>query len=87
MPTEIDSLELKISSNSKTAAKGIDALTASLTKLKNATSGDLGLSSLAKELGNVKDSTSKAASSAKKSSSSFTDFYHKIGAGKRCLES
>ena len=72
MSTTIESLELKISSDSTKAAKGIDALAQSLAVLKKATKGDLGLSSVTKKIGNLSTTTKKA-------SSSFTDFYHKIG--------
>ena len=37
MPTTIESLELQVQSSSTSAVKGIDALSASLSKLKNAT--------------------------------------------------
>lgn len=46
----IESLELEISSNSKSAAKGIDKLTESLKALKNVTVGKMGLSAVAKEI-------------------------------------
>ena len=62
MSTEIESLELKISSDSAKAVQGIDALTQSLTKLKNATQGGAGLSAFSKALqsiGNVNISGSK----------------------------
>ncbi len=82
MSTEIESLELKISSDSKTAVKGIDALTQSLTKLKSATKGGLGLSGVSKELEGL-SSTSKKMKDVSKSTegakSSFTDFHFKIG--------
>ena len=54
MSTSIDSLSLEISSNSKGAVDGIKALEESLGRLKNATSG-LGLKSIAKGIGDVKD--------------------------------
>lgn len=82
---EVESLELKISSDSKSAAKGIDALTQSLQKLKDATGG-LGLSSVSKGIEGVDTSVKKTSSSVaglsasnKKASSSFTDLYHKFG--------
>ena len=50
MSTTIESLELEIVENSKSATSGIDALTSSLTKLKGATKGKLGLSAVVKEL-------------------------------------
>ena len=69
MSTEIESLELEIISNSKSAVQGIDALTQSLSKLKNATKGGLGLSAVSKEL-------KKVSKSNKESSLSFTDLFH-----------
>ena len=50
MSTTIESLELEIVSNSKSAVNGIDALTESLGKLKGVTTGKLGLSAVVKEL-------------------------------------
>lgn len=50
MPETIDSLQIEISSSSQTAQKGIDALSASLEKLKTATKGGAGLTSLTKKL-------------------------------------
>ena len=77
MSTEIESLELKIVSNSTDAAKGIDALTRSLTKLKTATKG-LGLSPLATGIRGVADATAKASKSTDKASKSFTDLYNAV---------
>lgn len=70
MATTVESLSLQISSNSKSAISGIDALTQSLAKLKSATKGGLGLSSVSKNLNSV-------STSSKKLSISFTDIYHK----------
>ena len=53
MSTTIESLELEIQSNSKSAVSGIDALTQSLTKLRSATKGSLGLTSISKQLKDV----------------------------------
>lgn len=50
MSTTIESLELEIVSNSKSAVSGIDALTQSLGKLKSATGGSLGLTKVVKQL-------------------------------------
>ena len=50
---EIDSLELKISSDSTNAVKGLDALSATLDKLKSATKGGLGLTSVANQVGKL----------------------------------
>ena len=81
MSTTIESLELEIQSSSKTATKGIDALTQSLTSLKNATKGGLGLSSVISGIGKLSSATSAASTSATKAASSFTDFYHKLKTG------
>ena len=74
MSTTIESLELEIVSDSKSAVNGIDALSQSLGKLKNATKGGLGLSSVATEMEQVSRSTKKAAGS-------FTDLFHKMKVG------
>ena len=50
MSTPIESLELQIQSSSTSAINGIDALSASLSKLKNATKGGLGLLSLSNHI-------------------------------------
>jgi hypothetical protein len=77
MSTTIESLELEIRSNSATAVKGIDALTQSLNKLKNATKNGLGLSAVSKETKKYADDMGKVASSNKKTSASFTDIFNK----------
>ena len=43
MPTTIEQLELEVQSSSTSAVAGIDALSASLSKLKNAVRGGVGL--------------------------------------------
>lgn len=53
MPTTIESLELQVQSSSTSAVKGIDALSASLSKLKNATKGGVGLNSVANQVRNL----------------------------------
>ena len=50
MAIELEGLEFQIEAQSEGAAKGIDALTNSLGKLKNATKGGVGLSSSVKQL-------------------------------------
>lgn len=50
MPTTIESLELEVQSNSTSAISGIDALSASLSKLKNAVKGGVGLTSVTNQL-------------------------------------
>lgn len=54
MSTSIESLELQIKSSSQDAVNGVEALATSLGKLKSATSGGLGLSSVAKNLTSIK---------------------------------
>ncbi len=78
MSTEIESLELKISSNSIEAAKGIDALTQSLEKIRKATKGGLGLSAVAKETNKFTDAIKKAKDANDKTSLSLTGLYHKL---------
>ena len=80
MSTTIESLELEIVSNSQSAAKGIDSLIESLTKLKGATKG-LGLKGVANEMGEIGNATKKVKDSDDKASRSFTDLYHKMSVG------
>jgi hypothetical protein len=53
MSTEIESLNLQITSNSASAVAGIDALAQSLEKLKGATQGGVGLTSITKSMGTL----------------------------------
>jgi hypothetical protein len=53
MPTTIEQLELEIQSSSTSAISGIDALSASLSKLKSATKGGIGLTSIANQVRNL----------------------------------
>ena len=46
----IDQLKIEVEASSQTAASGIDALSASLEKLKSATKGGLGLTSVTNQL-------------------------------------
>ena len=55
MSTTIESLELEIQANSGGAVAGIEALSESLSKLKNATKGGLGLTSIAKGMRAIND--------------------------------
>ena len=57
MSTTIESLELEIKQNSQSAVSGIDALTQSLTKLRNATKGGLGLTSVVKQINALNTAT------------------------------
>lgn len=50
MPTTIESLELEVQSSSTSAIGGIDALSASLSKLKNAVRGGVGLTGVTNQL-------------------------------------
>ena len=64
MSTTIETLELEIVENSKSALNGIDALINSLGKLKSATVGKLGLAAVVKEIDsfngtNIDDTKSK----------------------------
>lgn len=53
MPTTIEQLELEVQSSSTSAVAGIDALSASLSKLKTATKGGVGLTSVANSVRNL----------------------------------
>lgn len=57
MSTTIESLELEVLSSSQSAENGLDALTASLEKLKKATSGGVGLTSVIKQIKGLGDAT------------------------------
>ncbi|MDL2302628.1 hypothetical protein LJC58_09820, partial [Lachnospiraceae bacterium OttesenSCG-928-D06] len=50
MPTTIESLELEVQSSATSATSGIDALSASLSKLKSAVKGGVGLTSVINQL-------------------------------------
>lgn len=81
MSTKIETLELEIVSNSKGAQDGLDALTSSLTKLKNATKGGMGLAAVSKEVGGFRQNMDKLVKSNSIGAGSFTDLFHKIKAG------
>lgn len=53
MPTTIESLELQVQQNATSAVGGIDALSASLSRLKNAIKGGVGLNSVANQVRNL----------------------------------
>lgn len=53
MPTTIESLELEVQQNASSAVGGIDALSASLSRLKNAVKGGVGLNSVANQVRNL----------------------------------
>ena len=53
MPTTIEQLELEVQSSSTSAVAGIDALSTSLSKLKNAIRGGVGLTSVVNQVRNL----------------------------------
>lgn len=55
---DIDELVIQINSNSQSAVDGVEALADSLGRLKQATSGGLGLTSISRNLENIKDAVS-----------------------------
>ena len=59
---DIDSLQIQVNASAENASKGLDALYASLEKLKNITKGGLGLSSTANQLGKLNQVVSKMTS-------------------------
>ena len=78
MSTTIESLELEIKSNSDSAINGIEALTQSLNNLKKATKNGLGLTTVSKEIKKLVDDSTKLQNSNGKTTTSFTDLYHKL---------
>ena len=70
MSTTIESLELEILSNSKSASNGINSLTKSLEKLKTATTGSSGLSTLNQQLTKINGVLTPATKSMKTFSNS-----------------
>ena len=49
----IEKLQLEVNSNSQNAVSGIDALSASLSRLKTSIKGGVGLSSVARQITNL----------------------------------
>ena len=84
MSTTIETLELEIVENSKSAVSGIDALTESLGKLRNATK-NLGLKGVANDVGGISNAMTKVKDSNNKVSKSFTDLYHQIKVGANAI--
>ena len=81
MSTKIETLELEIQANSTSAKDGLEALISSLTKLKDATSGKLGLDGVAKEIGGLDKALKNVQSSNNKGAGSFTDLFHGMSLG------
>ena len=69
---EVESLELKIKSNSKSAEKSINALIETLEKLKKATAGACGLDKVSDEMSKIKNISIGLSSVNGKSGQSFT---------------
>lgn len=63
MSTTIESLELEVKQNGNSAVQGIDALSASLTRLKSATKGGMGLTSVTTQIRNLNTALSSTDSS------------------------
>ena len=83
MSTEIESLELKIESNSKGAVAGIEALTRTLDKLGKSTKG---LSSTATAMGKIAAATKNLGSSANSTTRTYTDFANQLRHTAQLLE-
>jgi hypothetical protein len=64
MSDTIESLQLEIQSNSEGAIKGIEALTRSLGKLRDATKGGLGLTSVASHMRDINSAANGISSNA-----------------------
>ena len=75
MSTKIESLELEIVSNSKSATNGIEALSLSLNNLKTSTK-NLGLNSASKDMREFTKATKENTEATKKAALSITDVYH-----------
>lgn len=77
MSTTIDSLELRIVSNSKKATASIDALIASLDKLKKATQG-IGLDGFSEQANKASKSAKRVATANGKAGDSYVDLAAKV---------
>ena len=63
MSTTIESLELQVQSSSQSAQSGLDALTNSLSKLKSATKGGIGLTAVVNQVNKLNSSMNSLSSS------------------------
>lgn len=78
MPTTIEQLELEVQSSSSSAVSGIDALSASLAKLKAATKGGVGLTTVANQLQRFNTALSGMDSSAPSKINALTSSLEKL---------
>ena len=78
MPTTIEQLELEVQSSSGSAVSGIDALSASLAKLKAATKGGVGLTTVANQLQRFNTALSGMDSSAPSKINALTSSLEKL---------
>lgn len=67
---DVESLELQITANARSAEKSIDALISTLDRLKQATAGGCGLGAVSKELGKISNTNIKFGSSTNNSAKS-----------------
>ena len=77
MSTLIESLELEIKSSSEEAVDGIKKLTDTLKRLKEVTSGGLGLKSVIKDMNNLSDSNNKLSNSNDELGKSYVNLWAK----------
>ena len=75
---EIDKLTLQITSNTKSAVKGLDSLIQTLERLDNATRGGLGLDSCANGIREVTNATRQSTSANNANAKSYTNMRSKI---------
>lgn len=76
--TQIDSLEVEIQSSAKSAVSGIDALTQSLSSLKKAVGGGLGLRAVANQVSALDASTKNMSSDTPQKISSLANALQKL---------
>lgn len=76
--TTIEQLELEVQSSSASAEKGIDALSASLSKLKGAVKGGVGLNAVATQLGNINAALNGMSGDAPQKVSALADSLQKL---------
>ena len=75
---EIDKLTLQITSNTKSAVKGLDNLIQTLERLENATKGGLGLDTCADGIRDVTNATKQSTSANNANAKSYTNMQSKI---------